>query len=457
MGSTNVQAPTPIDPAKAGADSLKTQIELAPQQFAAEAQFAPQYSQLYSGIMRDTLLGTANQPGLLSTYSQAAPQMGDLQASMNTAQRQADIKDVTNLGTQAVQAFQQANPELMKLQGMATNQALNPQQMVSQLGMPQQFNAQMVGAGDNQLLGQLNQSVSQQLGLGGQLSPYEQAQAVNATQSQMNMYGRQNDPMAAAAAALNLDAVSQNRLMQRQQAASGVASQNQQQNALGLQAGMANQQAGLGAAQFNAQTGLGYGTANQQAQLQNANFNQQQLMQAAGLLQSTSQDPYAMILGRSSGVGQLAGMTQQASSMPTSTSNFNPFNQSIMDIYAGNNANQLAASTASANASASMWGGMFQGLGALGGGMASGGMFGSGFGNKPPAGGGCWVARECYGEQNPRWMVFRLWLFTNAPKWFLHLYITYGERFAAYIHNKPIVKSLIRKWMDSRIAKMEVA
>ena len=165
-------------------------------------------------------------------------------------------------------------------------------------------------------------------------------------------------------------------------------------------------------------------------------------MQAAGLLQSTSQDPYAMILGRSSGVGQLAGMTQQASSMPTSTSNFNPFNKSIMDIYAGNNANQLAASTAQANATAGMWGGMFQGLGSLGGGYLSK---------------NCWVARECYGEQNPRWMIFRHWLFTKAPKWFRNLYISHGERFAAYIHNKPVVKSLIRKWMDSRIAKMEVA
>lgn len=64
----------------------------------------------------------------------------------------------------------------------------------------------------------------------------------------------------------------------------------------------------------------------------------------------------------------------------------------------------------------------------------------------------CWVAREVYGSDNPRWMQFRVWMLLDAPKWFLNLYIKYGERFANWISNKPTIKSMIRYWMDTRIA-----
>jgi hypothetical protein len=64
---------------------------------------------------------------------------------------------------------------------------------------------------------------------------------------------------------------------------------------------------------------------------------------------------------------------------------------------------------------------------------------------------GCWVAREVYGDFNPMWLVFREWLYTKAPNWFVKLYEKYGERFADWISDKPRIKNLIRKWMDSRI------
>jgi hypothetical protein len=64
----------------------------------------------------------------------------------------------------------------------------------------------------------------------------------------------------------------------------------------------------------------------------------------------------------------------------------------------------------------------------------------------------CWVAREVYGAQNPRWLMFRDWLDSKAPAWFRNLYIKFGERFAAWIADKPKIKSAIRKWMDARIA-----
>jgi hypothetical protein len=44
-------------------------------------------------------------------------------------------------------------------------------------------------------------------------------------------------------------------------------------------------------------------------------------------------------------------------------------------------------------------------------------------------------------------------MYTQAPKWFLNLYIKYGERFAEWIDNKPWLQKVIRKWMDRRIQK----
>ena len=64
----------------------------------------------------------------------------------------------------------------------------------------------------------------------------------------------------------------------------------------------------------------------------------------------------------------------------------------------------------------------------------------------------CWVAREVYGEDNPKWQRFRAWLLTRAPRLLLKLYIKYGERFARFISGKPRVKNIIRRWMDARIA-----
>ena len=63
----------------------------------------------------------------------------------------------------------------------------------------------------------------------------------------------------------------------------------------------------------------------------------------------------------------------------------------------------------------------------------------------------CWVAREVYGEDNPKWLLFREWLVSKAPKWFFNLYKDHGEAFAKWVHNKPILKSIIRKWMDNKV------
>ena len=71
-----------------------------------------------------------------------------------------------------------------------------------------------------------------------------------------------------------------------------------------------------------------------------------------------------------------------------------------------------------------------------------------------PGGGGgfgCWVAREVYGADNPKWLAFREWLLQESPAWFRQLYLGYGRQFARFISNRPWLKSRIRVWMESKI------
>ena len=88
--------------------------------------------------------------------------------------------------------------------------------------------------------------------------------------------------------------------------------------------------------------------------------------------------------------------------------------------------------------------------GQVGGGGAAGQVGGGGAAGQ--VGGRCWVAREVYGEANPRWQLFRAWLIADAPAWLRDAYIAHGERFAAWIHDKPAVKALLRRLMDQAIA-----
>jgi len=66
----------------------------------------------------------------------------------------------------------------------------------------------------------------------------------------------------------------------------------------------------------------------------------------------------------------------------------------------------------------------------------------------------CWVAREVYGEDNPKWLLFRQWMLTKSPKWFMHLYVAFGASFAKMIRNQTFIKNFIKKWMDSKIKEI---
>jgi hypothetical protein len=61
--------------------------------------------------------------------------------------------------------------------------------------------------------------------------------------------------------------------------------------------------------------------------------------------------------------------------------------------------------------------------------------------------GKCWVARVVYGD-NPQWLMFRLWLTMEAPRCLDRVYTKYGERFASYVKDKPVMLRILRNLMD---------
>ena len=105
--------------------TLADQIKLAPELFAAQSKFAPQYAALNSQITRDTLLGTNGQPGLLNLYENAlAPANARIQSAAEKAQRLADVTAVEQLGGRAVTAFREADPRREALMSALNEQAM---------------------------------------------------------------------------------------------------------------------------------------------------------------------------------------------------------------------------------------------------------------------------------------------------------------------------------------------
>ena len=62
----------------------------------------------------------------------------------------------------------------------------------------------------------------------------------------------------------------------------------------------------------------------------------------------------------------------------------------------------------------------------------------------------CWVAREVYGEQDPKWMQFREWVIGHSPDWFYKAYSNYGEKFAKVVRKVPAIKVILRPFMDAK-------
>ncbi len=114
-----------------------------------------------------------------------------------------------------------------------------------------------------------------------------------------------------------------------------------------------------------------------------------------------------------------------------------PESQYSANLYSANQNMAIQKAVADAQAKNALTSGLISGAAAIAtGGVSEGGRW------------ACWVAREVYGKENPKWLLFREWLETTAPKWFHKLYLEEGERFAEYIKDKPLLKDVIRFGMD---------
>ena len=116
MGGVN--APAERNYAQETADTLRTQLALAPEKYAAEAKYAPQYQKLQLDLLRSAT------PELLQLYKdQISPAMSEAEAASRSRSRAGDIADISTLGPQARAAIKAASPEQAALADTLTAQA----------------------------------------------------------------------------------------------------------------------------------------------------------------------------------------------------------------------------------------------------------------------------------------------------------------------------------------------
>jgi hypothetical protein len=446
---------------------LQGQVDLAPQVYEREAEFQPKYNQLQlqqQGIMAQGALDQAQsmfaQVADIENKYTAANRAGELQQLQDTLPKyQQAFNSLTPGYSEAIDtagkfAQQQTQAAMGQPNLTAFEQGIGGPQMRSNLGnVDTGIVNQQIGAmpGMGEYAQYLADSSRAELSQGKSLTPEEQRMADQSARSAYAARGTALGSQAANSEILNRFDVSQQRYQQRLANAKSAAGQIQGiyapalENAYARQVGMENYNIGAQGQAFN--QALQRSAAEQQritaAQGIQSNYanmgfgalNQLQAAQAPMINAFYKQPLLQGQVNQAQGMGM--AMQQQAG-----PALFNPESQTGMgSIYGAYNAKMgLAGAQAQANAASSAGRmGMF--------GAIAGGLFGG-----AGAAIGCWVAREVYGEDNPAWLLFRDWMANDAPEWFQALYIKFGERFAAFISNKPMLKNIIRNWMDSKIS-----
>jgi hypothetical protein len=186
----SVEAPAPRNYAAETRDTLQAQLDLAPQKYAAEAQFAPKYQALQLGLLQQAT------PELLKLYKeQIAPTMGEVEAAARSRSRAGDIADISALGPQARAAIKAASPEQAALadtltaqaqSGLAAGSRLTPEQ---QRMVEQQTRSGLAARGLAQgPSGALQEAVRSQMA-GAGLQQQRQQQAMGALGASQGVYG----------------------------------------------------------------------------------------------------------------------------------------------------------------------------------------------------------------------------------------------------------------------------
>ena len=60
----------------------------------------------------------------------------------------------------------------------------------------------------------------------------------------------------------------------------------------------------------------------------------------------------------------------------------------------------------------------------------------------------CFVAMACFGPLDDRFFQFRFFLMNLAPTWFKKLYLRHGKRFALFIHDKALLRSVVKSILE---------
>lgn len=122
---TSISTPPDRSVAEEGRETLQAQVDLAPQIYAARAEYDPRYTDLNLNLLRRGLFGTEGAPGLLQTYEEALPSMNRLTAAAQASQRESDIADVERLGGRASEAFRTADPRAAEIEDTLATQAMD--------------------------------------------------------------------------------------------------------------------------------------------------------------------------------------------------------------------------------------------------------------------------------------------------------------------------------------------
>jgi hypothetical protein len=467
---------TPVTAQQLQAAGTMSPERVAAERIAAERVAAGQVQagQVGAGLLGETLYQQALRSQQLSPLSQALQAQG---LGMATAPGQISPEE-TRAATQGARERFAATGRLEDIAGI-TGEALaragaSREARMQDLAASQAINAQLLGAqqaGQQLATDVLRADIARQqanVATGLQAGTFNVEAALRAAQAnqQTGLQASQANQDAMLRAAL----ANQQAGMQAQQFnitnLQGIQQANQAAN---LQAALANQAAGQRGFEFGATQSL-------QSQLANREFAAQQAQQRFGNLAAVLGSEQAMLgADRAYALQQAAqqggvtaaslgligfgqtpaalqfGAQQQGISqgqMGTGPTLFDPNAGINLALQNAANLGNYQASTYGARAAAQ---GQIAGatIGAIG-------NVASAFAPRPPVP-TCWVAREVYGADNPKWLMFREWLLTKAPDWFRNLYIKHGERFAAFLRTKPSLKRLIRKWMDSRIQTLALA
>ncbi len=337
-------------------------------------------------------------------------------------QRAADIRDVGKYGQEATRALREADPLssaiLGRMSGIAGEELAGAgsgrygdllTSMRTQAG--QEIDPGAAGYGG--ILGEMGRQAQEGLEAQGMLTARERRNAIQSARQAAEARGRTYDPLALVGELESLEGAQAARRAEQR----GFAGQT-----------MAAEEARKAAARQYAANLMQMEAARRGEARQFAGG-------VMGQSRAMAADPFMAILGRPSGAGQqVAQSTFGGAQYGLSAGPGVAFNPEAGLSYAlGQQGNQGNLAAAQAGASAQRQAGIFGALGTIG------------------AAAMCWVAREVYGESNPKWKQFRSWMLNKAPAWFRELYIRNGEQVAESIKDKPEIKARIKVFMDSKL------